>query len=198
MAALACEAGGQRVAHSERSELWVMLQYPRACEAGDSSRRLRPNTITGEDTMTHSFTDLNYHVVFSTKEFNPMIDPEWKDRLYEYLGGVIRSLNGICIEINGMPDHVHSLVRLHQDMPISTFMEKLKSNSSGWVKRTLDNKFSWQIGYGAFTVSESGIEKVTQYIRDQARHHQKMTFEEEFIKLLKAHNIEFDRKYLFK
>ena len=90
------------------------------------------------------------------------------------------------------------LVRLHQDVAISTFLEKLKSNSSGWMKRTLNNKFAWQIGYGAFTVSESKMETVRQYIRNQEEHHKKMTFLEEFEALLKAHNIEYDPKYLFK
>jgi len=172
-----------------------MVKCVRAREAGDSNLPRRPNK---DNTMTHSFTNLNYHIVFSTKDFQSMIDPEWKDRLYEYLGGAIRGLRGISIEINGMPDHVHSLVRLHQDMPISTVMEKLKSNSTGWVRRTLDDKFSWQMGYGAFSVCEFRIERVRQYIRNQAEHHMKKTFEEEFIELLEAHNIKFDRRYLFK
>src|SRR5215472_17964160 len=102
--------------------------------------------------MTHSFVKLQYHIVFSTEGFVPLIKPEWEPRLYEYLGGVARKLKGISIEINGMPDHVHLLVGLHQDLSISTFLEKLKSSSTGWVRRNLSKEFGWQIGYGAFSV----------------------------------------------
>jgi len=148
--------------------------------------------------MTHSFTNLHYHLVFSAQGFLPLINPEWEPRLHEYLGGAARGLKGTPIEINGMPDHVHLLIGLHQDMSVATFLEKLKSNSTGWVKRNFNSKFGWQTGYGAFSVSESRIEYVRRYIRNQKKHHSKMTFKEEFIALLKAHKIDFDPKFLFK
>src|SRR5215472_15327539 len=84
-----------------------------------------------------------------------------------------------------MPDHVHLLVGWHQDLSISTFLEKLKSSSTGWVRHHLSKEFGWQIGYGAFSVSESQSEAVRRYIRNQKKHHSKMRFEEEFIALLK-------------
>jgi REP element-mobilizing transposase RayT len=101
------------------------------------------------------------------------------------------------IEIDGIADHVHLLVRLRPVISVSDFLSKLKSNSSGWANRQTSGRFAWQRRYGAFTVSQSQIERVRSYIRNQEKHHSKISFEEEFKSLLRSHGIEFEEKYLW-
>lgn len=124
-----------------------------------------------------------------------MIGSSWENELYRYLGGIVRGLKGIAIEINGMPDHVHLLVLLAAcDFP--AFMRKLKTGSSKWAKRHNPN-FSWQRRYGAFSVSSSVAEKVRKYIKNQKYHHARQSFENEYVELLEKHGVEFDRQYLW-
>jgi putative transposase len=150
--------------------------------------------------MSQSFTNLIYHIVFSTKNRQPLITDEVKSRLYEYIGGTIRKQGGISLAINGMNDHVHVLAKLRPDKSVSYVLRDLKANSSGWMHDVFPEfkDFSWQNGYGAFTVSASQIDKVKEYIANQEKHHQKIgSFRDEFIKLLRANKIEFVEKYLF-
>jgi putative transposase len=149
-------------------------------------------------TMAQSFTNLLYHVLFSTKDRAPLVTAEIESRLHEYLGGMVKARGGIPLAINGMPDHVHLLVKLRQDQALADFMKELKSISSGWVHDTFPSagRFAWQNGYAAFTVSDSRAAKVVAYIRNQKQHHMKMTALEELKKLLTAHKIAFDEKYL--
>ena len=148
--------------------------------------------------MPQSYTNLIYHIVFSTKNRQPIINEDVKPRLYDYIGGTIRKQGGISLAINGMDDHVHVLAKLRPDKAVSDVLRDLKANSSGWMHKVFPEleDFSWQNGYGAFTVSASQIEKVKEYIANQERHHQKRSFRDEFIALLKANEIEFDEKYL--
>ena len=128
-----------------------------------------------------------------------MITGDVKLRLFDYIGGTIRGLGGIALAINGMSEHVHVLAKLRPDKAVSAVLRDLKANASGWMHKIFPEleDFSWQNGYGAFTVSASQIEKVKQYIANQEQHHQKRSFRDEFIALLKANEIEFDEKYLF-
>jgi len=148
--------------------------------------------------MSQSFTNLIYHIVFSTKHREPLITDEIKPRLYEYIGGILRNKGGIALAIGGMNDHLHVLAKLRPDDSLSNVLRDLKANSSGWMHKVFPamNGFSWQNGYGAFTVSASQIEIVRQYIVNQEKHHAKFSFRDEFIKLLKVNQIEFDEKYL--
>jgi putative transposase len=149
--------------------------------------------------MPQSFTNLIYHIVFATKNRQPLISDDVKSRLYDYIGGTIRKQGGIALAINGMDDHVHVLAKLRPDKAVSDVLRDLKANSSGWMKDVFPElkDFSWQNGYGAFTVSTSQIEKVKEYIANQEEHHRKVgSFRDEFIKLLNANEIEFDEKYL--
>ena len=148
--------------------------------------------------MSQSFTNLIYHIVFSTKGRKPLIKNEIQSRLYEYIAGTIRGLDGVTLEINGMEDHVHILTKLRPDKALSDVLRELKANASGWmhdVFPTLQD-FSWQRGYGAFTVSQSNVEIVREYISSQKKHHQKKSFRDEFIEFLKTNGIEYDEKYL--
>ncbi len=133
--------------------------------------------------MAGTFTFLGIHFVFSTKNRIPTISSDINDRLYAYIGGIIKELGGILIEINTMPDHIHFYVYMPKTVSVSKFMEIVKANSSKWVHVTFPEKrdFGWQDGYGAFSVSKSSEKQVIQYIRDQQHHHGKISFQEEFI-----------------
>jgi REP element-mobilizing transposase RayT len=150
--------------------------------------------------MAQSFTNLLYHILFSTKHREPMITGLIEARLHRYLGGIVRGQKGIALEINGMPDHVHVLAKLSQNRSVADVLRELKADSSGWVHREYPslNAFSWQLGYAAFTVSESQVAQVRQYIRNQKQHHRQVTFQEELIALLRAHGVDFEEKYLWR
>lgn len=128
-----------------------------------------------------------------------MITPEREERLYEYIGGILRGLGGILIMINGVEDHVHILAKLRPDKSVSDVLRDLKANSSGWMHDVFPDAsdFSWQNGYGAFTVSESQVARVVEYISRQKQHHARESFENEFVALLRKNGIEVDMKYLW-
>src|SRR5688572_11472550 len=102
-----------------------------------------------------SYTNLLSHIVYAIKERAPMITTDLKSRLHRYLGGIVKGLGGVPIEINGMAEHVHFLVKIRPTIAVSEFLSKLKSTSSSWGKRETKGRFGWQAKYGAFTVSES-------------------------------------------
>ena len=147
-----------------------------------------------------SYVSAHFHCVFSTKERRPFITPELRDRLWPFLGGIARQNHMKAIEIGGMPDHVHLLISLPSTMAISKAMQLIKGGSSKWVHETFPNQrtFSWQQEYGAFSVSVSQMDKTIAYIRGQEAHHRKFTFQEEFLRLLKKHALEYDERYLWK
>ena len=148
--------------------------------------------------MAETFTNLIYHIVFSTKNRQPLITDAHQSRIYEYIGGTIRALGGISLAINGTEDHVHLLAKLRPDKALSDVLRDLKANASGWMHNVFPDMkdFSWQRGYGAFTVSQSNIEKVQDYIARQKEHHQITSFRDEFIGYLNANGIEYDERYL--
>ena len=149
--------------------------------------------------MPHFYTSLFYHIVFSTKERYPFLNRDMRARVLDYLGGAVRSEDGTSFIVNGVADHVHILARLRQDKALADVLRDIKANSSGWIHDHFPglSKFAWQTGYAAFTVSKSQIGAVQRYIANQEAHHQKVTFQEELIALLKAHEIEFDERYLW-
>ncbi len=148
--------------------------------------------------MPHTYTNLLYHIVFSTKERYPFITPEFEERLYEDIGGTIRGLGGICLEIGGIDDHVHILSKLKPTMNVSKFLGELKPSVTNWARSIIHPKFEWQDGYGAFSVGESQIAGVRQYIQNQKIHHRQMTFDDEFKGMLISAGIEFDERFLWK
>ena len=147
--------------------------------------------------MPRTYTNLLFHIVFATKGRFPFIVREHRGRLYEYIGGTIRALGGICIEIGGISDHIHIIVRLRPDQNVSKFLQDLKPSVTKWARQNVHPKFEWQDGYGAFTIGESQLPGVRNYVRDQEEHHRKTPFDEEFKKMLNKAGIEFDEKYLW-
>jgi len=148
--------------------------------------------------MAHTFTNLLYHIVFSTKHRRPDIDDELKADLFAYLGGIVRGIKGEPLIVNGIADHVHLLVVLPQTISVADALRTIKANSSAWVheRGPKHRQFAWQEGYGAFSVSESRKESVKRYIERQEEHHRKVPFDEEFLKLLAKHGIAYDPRFV--
>lgn len=149
--------------------------------------------------MSHVYTRLHYHIVFSTKDRATLVKPDMKDRLYGYMTGIITNLGGIQEEINGIDDHVHILAYCPPKIALADFVGKIKANSSRWVHETWPHRagFAWQRGYGAFSVSESNVAAVKRYIQIQESHHRRMTFQQEFVALLERHRCVYDVSLLW-
>ena len=149
--------------------------------------------------MASTYTNLLYHIVFSTKNREALIVPRLREELYPYIGGIIRGEGGTLLEIGGMPDHIHVVAKFKADPSVALMIKTFKAKSSKWVNERPGRKgrFAWQTGYGAFTVSASQLAKVRQYVRDQEEHHRVVSFKEEFITLLKKHGVEYDERYLW-
>jgi len=148
--------------------------------------------------MAHTFTNLLTHVIFSTKDRLPLLTPDLRADMLAYLAGIVRKLHGKVIESNARPDHVHSLLSLPPTLAVAEALRVLKSNSSLWVHETRRRAaFAWQTGYGAFSVSQSNVPTVANYIRKQDQHHRKVSFQEEFIAFLKRHGIAYDERYIW-
>jgi putative transposase len=147
--------------------------------------------------MPSTFVSLNYHIVFSTKDRIPQIAASWETRLHEYLGGTIKGLGGVSLQVSGIEDHVHLLFGLKPTHCLSDLMRELKRTSSIWVHTEIGEKrFAWQEGYAAFTVSPSTCPSVRADIQNQREHHRRATFREELVDLLQRSGIEYDERYL--
>ena len=149
--------------------------------------------------MSHAYHRLQFHLVFSTKNRLRTITPEFKPKLYAYMVGIVRGLDGMVTAIGGIEDHVHVLFHTPPKHALSEVIGKIKANSSKWVHETFSNsaRFGWQAGYGLFSVSESNLAVVKKYIENQEEHHRRLTFQEEFVALLEKHGITYDPKYLW-
>jgi REP element-mobilizing transposase RayT len=148
--------------------------------------------------MSHTFTNLLTHIVFSTKERLPLITNEIKPELFAYIGGLVKELKSKPVIINGMSDHVHLLVSLPPTVHVSEAMRFVKANSSKWVTEKFGKPFEWQKGYGAFSVSRSNVDAVVKYIQNQEQHHRRFDFRTEFISLLRKNDIDFDEQFLWR
>jgi REP element-mobilizing transposase RayT len=147
-----------------------------------------------------SYTCLQNHIIFSTKDRRPFLRPEELRRVCEYIGGIMRELGGSMKAANGMADHLHVAARCPARIAVPDLVRTVKANSSAWIHQTFPDlwAFGWQDGYAAFAVSPSVMPQVVAYIRTQEEHHRKMTFQEELIVFLKAHGIEYDERYIWK
>ena len=146
--------------------------------------------------MPHTYSQDYQHIVFSTKERRKLINKSMQPKLWSYIAGIGRNHGFLVLANGGMEDHVHLLVQVPAKLAAAEVVSLIKANSSRWMNEH-GNKFSWQEGYGAFSVSKSNLETVTRYIANQEQHHRKMTFEEEFIGFLEKLGIDYDPKYVF-
>ena len=149
--------------------------------------------------MAQTLTRLLVHVVFSTKERRNLITPAVKPELHAYLGAICRNRESPALTIGGTENHVHLLISLSKNIALSDLMMTLKKDSSKWIKTNggafLD--FHWQDGYGAFSIGESQVRAVTDYIRGQQERHKTMTFEDELVALAERYDVAFDPRYLW-
>ena len=149
--------------------------------------------------MPQSLSKVYVHIVFSTKDHYPFIQSAVENELFAYIGGIIKINGGILLKINSVSDHIHILSTLPKNISQSKFLEEIKRNNSRWIKTKGENylKFAWQKGYGVFSVSNSKLNSVSNYIQNQKEKHKKISFKEEFIRFLKEYGIDYDEKYLW-
>ena len=146
-----------------------------------------------------TYTQILYQIVFSSKNREKTMIESGQERLYGFIIGILKNKDCHLYRINGIEDHIHIATHIHPSVALASLVKDIKLAASDFIK---DNKIfpcfnGWQVGYGAFTYSISAKENLIQYIINQKEHHKKLTFREEYIKLLKEHNIEFDERYLF-
>jgi REP-associated tyrosine transposase len=147
--------------------------------------------------MSWTHLSLHYHIVFGTKNHEPIIQQSWRGDLHAYLGGIIRAAKGVPQSIGGVSHHVHLLVGLRATHRLADVLRELKAISSGWIHNEIGMPaFAWQEGYGAFTVSASQHEAVRHYIEQQPEHHKTRTFREEYLELLRRSGVDFDERYV--
>jgi putative transposase len=139
------------------------------------------------------------HIVYSTKDRFPCLDPSTRLHLHAYLATVARNFKCEAYRVGGTWDHVHLAVRLSRTITIAALVEELKTSSSKWLKtqRPELRRFSWQRGYGAFSVSQNELEDLVTYIGNQEAHHKVRTFQEEYLALLKEYAVEYDERYVW-
>ena len=149
--------------------------------------------------MANSYTSMNIHFVFSTKNRVSLIDNKLKTRLHYYLGGIAREIKMVPLAVGGTSNHVHILVSVPPVLSPAKGIQLLKTNSSRWIHEEFPGMagFSWQVGYSAFSVSPRLIGNVRSYIHRQEEHHRIRTFEEEYVGFLKESGIEYDEKYVW-
>ncbi len=149
--------------------------------------------------MPQSLSRILTHLVFSTKNRAPCLTPEIQRELHPYLAGVLDHIECPALRVGGVEDHVHLFFGLSRTLSIAEVVEKVKTSSSKWIKGKGDlfQDFHWQSGYGAFSVSQSDADAVIAYVQDQARHHQKMSFQEEYRKLLEKYRVSYDERYVW-
>lgn len=149
--------------------------------------------------MSHTYTRLLIHCVFSTKDRRAAINESVRDRLYAYIDGIVRERDARLHAIGGTEDHVHLLVELPAVLAVADALRLVKANSSKWLRATVPthSSFGWQTGYGAFSVSASMREDVVRYIKGQDEHHRERGFKEEFLALLARCGVEYDERYLW-
>jgi len=146
--------------------------------------------------MPHSYANNFLHVVFSTRERRPTIPASVLAELWAVIAGIGRNHRLEMIKVGGMADHVHVLFALPADVTLAHAVQVLKANSSRWMRQQV-REFSWQQGYGAFSVSASVAGVVKKYIENQPEHHKRRSFEDEFLALLKKSGVTYDPKFVF-
>lgn len=150
--------------------------------------------------MANTYTQLYVHYIFAVQNRVCLISPRWQNDLYKYMSGIIEQQGHKLYIINGMPDHIHSLVSMNPKQAPSDLMYHIKRSSSLWINKNsyVAGKFSWQEGFGAFSLGKTQLIEKISYVEHQQEHHKISTFNEEYTEFLKENDISFDEKYIFK
>ncbi len=149
--------------------------------------------------MGQSLVQNYLHIVFSTKYRQPLIHPPYEEKLHAYIGGTCKELGCPVLIVGGYVDHIHILCRLSKKLPLMTVVQKIKANSSKWMKTNDESlaNFFWQNGYGAFSVNPAEVDHVIRYIERQHEHHSKKNFKEEYRQILEKNQVEYDEEYVW-
>jgi len=149
--------------------------------------------------MANSYTELNYHCVFSTKDRRMLITPEIEDEVWALVAKTAATHGMHAQRVGGIDNHIHVLLGIPKNLAVTDAMKRLKGGCSKAINQAdlTKGSFGWQDGYSAFTVSTSAVPDVIQYITDQRQHHQKQTFEDEYVALLEKHGVNYDSQYLW-
>ncbi|MBO4481369.1 MAG: IS200/IS605 family transposase [Bacteroidales bacterium] len=149
--------------------------------------------------MNNTYTQIHIQVVFAVKYREALISPEWKKRLYQYMIAIINDQGHKTLAIGGTTNHLHILFGFRPTQSLSSLMLRLKRESSEWINKEhlTIRKFQWQEGYGAFSYTKKELPTIIQYIQNQEIHHAKKPFREEYLELLKQHEVEYDERYIF-
>ncbi|WP_304129816.1 IS200/IS605 family transposase [Ignavibacterium album] len=149
--------------------------------------------------MAGTYSKIYIHIVFAVKGRENLLQKEWREEVFKYIAGIIKEKDHKPIIINGYRDHVHCFIGLTPSVAISDLVRDIKNNSSKFIneKKYINSKFHWQEGYGAFSYSHSQIKSVYDYILNQENHHQKKSFKEEYLELLKKFEVEYKTDYLY-
>jgi len=149
--------------------------------------------------MANTYSSLNYHFVFSTKNCEPWLVRDIESRVWSYIGGIARAHNMKALQVGGIEDHIHALVMAPPTVAPCQIAQYLKGCSSSWIHDEFPQlrNFGWQDGYGAFSISNSRIPEVVRYIQNQREHHRTKTFQEEYREFLRSNGIEFDERYVW-
>ncbi len=149
--------------------------------------------------MANTYTQIHIQAVFSVQNRLCLISRKWQDELYKYITGIIQHYGHKLLAINGMPDHVHVFFGMRPTQALSDLMQDVKCSSSKWIndKKLCSGRFSWQEGYGAFSQSKSDVQNVINYVLNQENHHRKISFLNEYLKMLTENDIIYDDRYVF-
>jgi len=149
--------------------------------------------------MANTYHQIYLQVIFAVKYRNAVIDPSWKEQLHGVIGNLINESGCKTMIVNGVEDHVHCLLSLKPVVSVSELMKKVKGKSSKYINdhKLTPERFQWQDGYGAFSYNQSLVDRVYKYIQTQEAHHKKQLFKTEYVRLLKAFQVEYDEDYLF-
>jgi len=149
--------------------------------------------------MAQTLVSLMVHVIFSTRNREPLITPEIEAELFAYMGGILKNRESRLLDAGGTANHVHLLISQSKNIGLSSLMKDVKKDSSSWIKTKgiRFRNFHWQDGYGAFSIGESNIPALKQYIATQKEHHRNRSFQEELIKFLNAYRLEYDERFLW-
>ena len=149
--------------------------------------------------MANTYTQLYIQIVFSTRNRRPVIHEKIRNDVQKYITGIIQKEGSKVMAIYANPDHLHILIGLNPSTSLSSLVQKIKANSSRWLKQKgfVSQNFEWQKGYGAFSYSRSELNRVIDYILKQPEHHKKLNYKEEYLNLLKEFDVQYDPKYVF-
>jgi REP element-mobilizing transposase RayT len=150
--------------------------------------------------MPNTYTKIYIHAVFAVQNRAMLIRDDWKNELFAYMGGIIKTNGHKPLAINGIPDHIHAFIGMKPVQSLSDLMQDIKASSSKWINdhHLVKGHFNWQDGFGAFSYAHSQIDTVIKYINNQQTHHKKKTFKVEYLDMLKKFDVEYNEKYLFK